>query len=428
MKNFGILTKKFLFENFILLFLVSKFFVLFSFFISIFFNLKNNKLFFFSKILKIYKVCLVLIVLLYAINFLNNVSLVNHIKFSLNLLLILVSVSISLFFYKNKEIYKNSLFYLNLFNLFVILDVFLFRMANFSILTNWNNFIFPDAIRYSGILFEEKILGFYLLCCMPLILLFKNHYSSIYKNEFIFIIVLILYVFAIYFTGERRSFLLSLVCFVLIVYNLNVVSNIKRKILAFFVVFLISVSVIYLITNNLDKNKYIYDLNFRMLNKTIETIKTLPLLFKNKEKYEEYILNKDIGNWFLLYDSATRIFTKDTKTIFIGIGFKNYKSKCKENKKLICSTHPHHYLIEIIISFGLIGSTILLFYLYKITKYFYLKRKYLKEYIIFLIIFFFPFFPSGSIFSINLLSNLVVFSSFFVANQFILENSLKKNV
>ena len=128
-----------------------------------------------------------------------------------------------------------------------------------------------------------------------------------------------------------------------------------------------------------------------MLNKTIETIKTLPLLFKNKEKYEEYILGKDIGNWFLLYDSAIRIFTKDTKTIFIGVGFKNYKSKCIENKKFICSTHPHHYLIEIIISFGLIGSIILLFYLYKITKYFYFKRKYLKEYIIFLIIFFFPF-------------------------------------
>ena len=105
-------------------FLASKFFVLFSFFISIFFNLKNNKSFFYSKIIKIYKACLVLVVFLYVINFVNNISLVNHIKFSLNLLLILVSVSISLFFYKNKGDYKNSLFYLNLFNFFIILDVF----------------------------------------------------------------------------------------------------------------------------------------------------------------------------------------------------------------------------------------------------------------------------------------------------------------
>ena len=151
------------------------------------------------------------VVFLYVINFVNNISLVNHIIF-INLLLIL-SVLLGLFFYKNKEIYKNNLFYLNIFNFFIILDVFLFRMANFSILTNWNNFIFPDTIRYSGILFEEKILGFYLLCCMPLIYLFKNNYSSMYKNEFIFIIVLILYVLAIYFTGERRSFLLSLSLF-----------------------------------------------------------------------------------------------------------------------------------------------------------------------------------------------------------------------
>ena len=38
-----------------------------------------------------------------------------------------------------------------------------------------------------------------------------------------------------------------------------------------------------------------------MLNKTIETIKTYYYYLKQR-KYEEYILNKDIGNWFLLYD------------------------------------------------------------------------------------------------------------------------------
>ena len=126
------LTKKFLFENFILLFLVSKFFF-YLVFLFLFFNLKNNNYFFFLKFLKSIKY-VGLIVFLYAINFLNNVSLVNHIKFSVNLLLILVSVSISLFFYKNNRFIKIA-YSIKLIHLFIILDV-LFRMVNFSILTN----------------------------------------------------------------------------------------------------------------------------------------------------------------------------------------------------------------------------------------------------------------------------------------------------
>ena len=389
MKKFGNLISNFLFENFVILFLVSNFFVLLSFFISFFFNLKNNKKYFYLQIAKIFKSFFILIIVFYLFNILNDVKIVNHIKFTLDLFLIIVTLSISLFFFKNQDIYKNSLSYLNLFNILIILDIFLFRIVNVSFLTIWNNLIPIDSERYSGIFFDENILGFYLLCCMPLILLFRNNYSLIYKNEGIFLFVIICYVLAIYFTGERRSFILSLLSLLFISYNLKLFSKLKKKLLLLFILFSVGLTAIFFFKNSfLNKDSNFYDLNFRMFSQTFDTIKTLPILIENEEAYKTYIADNDIGNWFLLYSSSFKIFTKDTKTTLIGIGFKNYKSKCVEYKKLTCSTHPHHYLIEIIISFGLIGFSILLFYLYKVLKYLYIQRKYFKEYIIFLLTFF----------------------------------------
>ena len=131
-----------------------------------------------------------------------------------------------------------------------------------------------------------------------------------------------------------------------------------------------------------------------------------------------------IGNWLLLYDSSLQLYSKELKNIFFGIGFKNYKSKCIENKNLVCSTHPHHYLIEFLVSFGLVGLSLFIFYFYKVIFYLLINRTHNREYLIFIFIFFFPFLPSGSIFSINVLSTLAVFSSLFLAHQYISKKKL----
>ena len=48
---------------------------------------------------------------------------------------------------------------------------------------------------------------------------------------------------------------------------------------------------------------------------------------------------------------------------FLGIGYKNFYAKCAEYKLLRCSTHPHHFYIDILVTVGLFGFTTIIIYL-----------------------------------------------------------------
>jgi O-antigen ligase len=48
---------------------------------------------------------------------------------------------------------------------------------------------------------------------------------------------------------------------------------------------------------------------------------------------------------------------------FLGIGLKNFYAKCAEYKLLRCSTHPHNYYLDILVTVGLFGFTIIIIYL-----------------------------------------------------------------
>lgn len=430
MKKFGILFKDFIFDNIVFLFILSKYTVLISFFISIIYLFKEKKKIFIKKILDSYKFFSLLILTLFLLSLINNISLLNHLKFLSILLLIFISLSISLYFSYNRKNFTNSLKFLNIINFLLIIDVFVFQIFSYSILTNWYNNVPTTGLRYSSIFYDEKILGFYLLSSMPLILLYKENYNpNFISNNKIFFILLLFYIIAIYLTGERRSFILSIITFILIFYNHQFIKKTFKKILLILsiliLLFLIALSSKERIMNNINQDmvkKYNESLNYRMVNLTINTIKSIPIFFEDKKAYKDYIEKNQIGNWLLLYDSSLHIYSKNLKNIFFGIGFKNYKSKCKENRNLVCSTHPHHFLIEFLVSFGLIGLSLFIFYIYKIIFYLLKNRKQNKEYLIYLFIFFFPFLPSGSIFSVNILSTITVLSSFFIAHQHISGN------
>lgn len=427
MKNIGILIKNFLFENYVLLFIVSKYFIIINFIISILYLIKTNKKIFFKKVKRIYKFFFILIVSLFILNLINRISFLNHVKFISLIFLLLISISIALYFSKNHKIFKNCLSILNIINLIIIFDIFLYKFVSYSLITNWYNFINVE-LRYSSIFFDEKILGFYLLSTMPLILLYKNRYSQkLNDNEILFLIIIMLYVFAIYFTGERRSFLLSLLSFVLIIYDTRIWENFNKKVLIslILILFLFLISIFSSIKSKNEIKQA--GLNFRMVNLTIKTVKSIPLFFENKNEYHNYIQQNDIGNWFLLYDSSINLYNQNLKTIIFGIGYKNYKEDCSKQKNLICSTHPHHYFIELLLSFGLIGFLLIMFYFYKIFKKLFKTKKKSYEFIIFLIIFFFPLLPTGSIISVNLLGSCFLISTLFIANHFIIEDQNAKH-
>ena len=99
------------------------------------------------------------------------------------------------------------------------------------------------------------------------------------------------------------------------------------------------------------------------------------------------------------------------KNKFLGIGYKNFYIKCAEYKLLRCSTHPHNYYLDILVTVGLLGLMVLIIYLFFITlrslqylKIYYnnKERKNFNQLFILLInflIIFFPFKSSGSFFS-----------------------------
>ena len=109
-----------------------------------------------------------------------------------------------------------------------------------------------------------------------------------------------------------------------------------------------------------------------------------------------------------LFGNAMFIWEKNK---FLGIGYKNFYNKCAEYKLLRCSTHPHNYYLDILVTVGLLGLMVLIIYLFFITLrslqylkicYKNKKKKNYNQLFILLInflIIFFPFKSSGSFFS-----------------------------
>ena len=65
-----------------------------------------------------------------------------------------------------------------------------------------------------------------------------------------------------------------------------------------------------------------------------------------------------------LFGNAMFIWEKNK---FLGIGYKNFYNKCAEYKLLRCSTHPHNYYLDILVTVGLLGLMVLIIYLFFIT-------------------------------------------------------------
>ena len=134
-----------------------------------------------------------------------------------------------------------------------------------------------------------------------------------------------------------------------------------------------------------------------------------------------------------LFGNAMFIWEKNK---FLGIGYKNFYIKCAEYKLLRCSTHPHNYYLDILVTGGLLGLMVLIIYLFFITlrslqylKIYYnnKERKNFNQLFILLInflIIFFPFKSSGSFFSTaNITYTMIIL---ILLNSYIDKKFLKK--
>ena len=234
--------------------------------------------------------------------------------------------------------------------------------------------------------------GFYLIIIGYLFYLNKDFINR-YKN--IILIVSIFFISAIVLTGERSNTIKAF-CGFFLFYSFNDFFKFKEKI--FSILLLILTFIILLNISNFLKTRFLG-----------QFVQPVIYLFKNDEQKKNYKIDvyyKDFNNniYYRLYKTGFEVFKE--YPIF-GVGNKNYRVETclgKKKPKYVCNTHPHQVYFEFLAEHGFVGSAILFFILFNLvfSKIMIIinSNNYMQlGCLIFLIISFIPFLPSGAFFS-----------------------------
>ena len=85
--------------------------------------------------------------------------------------------------------------------------------------------------------------------------------------------------------------------------------------------------------------------------------------------YKDSVNNKSFfkGDYSRIMYSAYEV---SKEKFFIGSGIKSFQNECNElykiNKKLLCAPHAHNLYLEILVSTGILGLFIFVFFIFKI--------------------------------------------------------------
>ena len=227
--------------------------------------------------------------------------------------------------------------------------------------------------RISSFFGKELILGSFILRTIPIFLIYlvMGNILNGKKINIYYLILTSLLCLIIYLSGERTSLGLLILFF----FTLFFISKYLRKFIIFVVLFFIAFSIL---LPNLKTSDEINPAT-RMFKKSYNQV-----LGIGEEQYEKhkkklfskvYIFSHDHhGHYILSY----KIF-KDH--IIFGTGVKGFRYLCRNKIYILenndgCSTHPHNTYVQILVSNGLIGFSMLIFALsYVIREIFNCKRK-----------------------------------------------------
>ena len=320
--------------------------------------------------------------------------------------LFVVSIA-TLFEFDNKFI---KIFFYSIFFCFVglIFDGFYQYFSGENIF----GFKSPNPTRVSSFFHDELILGSYLSRLWPLFfalsILFINKKSKFYV---LFITSFILSEVLIFLSGDRTAFFyINLSAIFVIIFSQKLLKlRLFILITSLFLLFLIS------FINPTAKE--------RIIDKTIAQMN----LEKNLNKDEKiYIFSKQHNSHYI---SAYRMFL-DNK--FFGVGIKNFRNFCNDPKykenKYSCSSHPHNTYIQVLSEIGIFGFAflilILFYFLKKIIEHskYKLKGKYFFNdfqicLLSALLIYLWPFVPTGNLFNNWLNIILILNLPFFIWNR-----------
>lgn len=206
--------------------------------------------------------------------------------------------------------------------------------------------------RVSSFFGDDLILGSFLILFFPIILIF-----FLDKKELLFKDIFFgFYFFTILLSGERRAFVILLLSILFIIIFSKEIRKLIFKSLIIFISLVIINSFIF---------KGTYDPLNRIFVKTYnETIKYNE---KNKINNDPILENKKkiiIFSYEHTNHYRLAIHLIKQKPIF-GHGPKGFREYCRgvnyDSEFGMCTTHPHHLLLQIIVELGIVG---LIFYLF----------------------------------------------------------------
>ena len=240
---------------------------------------------------------------------------------------------------------------------FLSIDIFLQHLGGLGIFNNA-----PFDGRYNGFFEHEAIAGGYiqkfsLISIFSLFILKKNFFNKFFVIIF-FINILGL---GILLSLDRMPYLI----FFLSIFILLII--LKNYRVQLFVSLILTIFLFQFFFNNYNivKNRYL------SLARELELLKIAKLFKKNIS--EKSALPKNIskeddnlkGDYLKIYNASLQIFLVNP---LLGTGLKSFLYECKKlqnnnAKNFTCSTHPHNIYLEVIVTQGLLGFTIFIFFI-----------------------------------------------------------------
>lgn len=226
--------------------------------------------------------------------------------------------------------------------------------------------------RISSFFGEELILGGFITRIIPFFLMYLLMTNIIKENKinFFYSLIISLSITIVYLSGERTSFFLLILFF----FTIFIISKYLRKLI---ILVMISFILSSFIISKFQKNDQLNASN-RMFTKTYQQIIGDG---KNTEEHKKKFFNKVYafshdhhGHYLLSY----KIF-KDYP--IFGTGVKGFRYLCRNKIYILerddgCSTHPHNTYVQILVSNGIVGFTLIfLAFIYILREIFKCRKK-----------------------------------------------------
>lgn len=225
----------------------------------------------------------------------------NYINILFYFRFILISLAICYFLY-NHQNYLRYIFY---FFCFFLCIVYFDSIIQFYF--DKNIFGFPKyrPDRISSFFNDDLVLGSFLLRLTPLLIWFGFYFK---KNKFIIkavYIISLFHIYVIFLSGERASFLLTLIYFIILFFTLNINFFLKLK----FIIFSFTIIILTFFLNPVLKDRF----GSQLKNQ----------IFKKNE------LNKFLPYYFPMFETSLKMM-KDSP--IIGQGPKSFRYACSDKK------------------------------------------------------------------------------------------------